>query len=124
MVIPEHNLVRWPLRAISTTNKGQNVASEEHFDDADTSVHICTKIVIKFLAERNDLIQCLIWREKIHGPGHSGVLTSDELAAEGYRIKDTEPGLSSNSEAVLLLIESNVADFLRFASFDLSHYAD
>lgn len=44
------------------------------------------------------------------------LLTSDELASEWNRIKDAEAGLSTNGEAVLLLVKANVADFLRFAS--------
>ena len=112
MVIPEHDFVRWPLWAITSTHKRKNVASEEHLNDADSSIHIYKENLIKFLArEMTQFFDQVIleW------------LTSDKLATEWYRIKNAEACLSANCEAVLLLIESNVADLLRFASFHLCH---
>ena len=48
-------------------------------------------------------------------------LTSDELASERYCVVDAEASLCADGKAVLLLVESNVADFVGAHRALLSH---
>lgn len=52
----------------------------------------------------------------------SRLLTSDELAAERDSIVNSESNLRANCEAVLLLVEPDVADIFRAIRSCLCHY--
>ena len=40
MVVPEHDLVVWPFRTLSSADESQDVTSEEHLDDSNSSVKL------------------------------------------------------------------------------------
>ena len=42
VVIPKHHFVRREFRSLPTANKGEDVASEEHLDDSDSPLKLCT----------------------------------------------------------------------------------
>ena len=49
------------------------------------------------------------------------MLTSDELASEGNGVIDAEAALRAHGEAILLLIEADVADFICTSGCSGSH---
>ena len=40
MIVPEHDLVVWPFWTLSSTDESQDVASEEHLDNSNSSVKL------------------------------------------------------------------------------------
>ena len=84
MVVPQKDFVGMELRSITTSNQGQNVASEQHLTDGNASSELWTKLAM------------------------TRVLTSLELVPVGEGVVNVKSVLGAHAETALVLIKAHV----------------
>ena len=86
MVVPDHDLVDRVLRVGSAADKGEDVAPEEHLDEADPAAG----------------------RERVPA-GAAGEVSAEDLA-EWIAVVDSEAGVGAGGEAAVVLVKAEVEE--------------
>lgn len=84
MIVPDHDLIGRVLRVFTAADDGEDVASEEHLDDADSSGIVVDEVSAEDLAEGVAVEDA---EATVGGGGEAAVVLVEGEVEEGWGIR-------------------------------------